>query len=206
MRRSGFTLIELLIVVAIIAILAAIAVPNFLEAQTRAKVSRAKADIRSLATALEAYRIDGNAYPNDFQSPGYYWYITGAVSTPIAYITSSFLQDPFRGNTTPFHLPPEIYGRLRYVNFIAGRDAWPSQGGGGVSAVRTTFLMNAAQWTDAINLHGQWKLSSSGPDREAEDPGAAGDPFLLNLLIYDPTNGTLSKGDIVRTQRFTEEH
>jgi prepilin-type N-terminal cleavage/methylation domain-containing protein len=46
----AFTLIELLIVVAIIAILAAIAVPNFLEAQVRSKVSRAKADMRSIAT------------------------------------------------------------------------------------------------------------------------------------------------------------
>jgi prepilin-type N-terminal cleavage/methylation domain-containing protein len=48
----AFTLIELLIVVAIIAILAAIAVPNFLEAQTRSKVCRGMADMRSMATAL----------------------------------------------------------------------------------------------------------------------------------------------------------
>ena len=61
--RKGFTLIELLIVVAIIAILAAIAVPNFLEAQTRAKVSRVKSDIRSLATAVETYFIDAGKYP-----------------------------------------------------------------------------------------------------------------------------------------------
>src|SRR6478609_11262839 len=58
----GFTLIELLIVVAIIAILAAIAVPNFLEAQTRAKISRAKADMRTTVTALESYVVDWNNY------------------------------------------------------------------------------------------------------------------------------------------------
>ena len=63
MKRSAFTLIELLIVVAIIAILAAIAVPNFLEAQVRSKVSRVKTDMRSLATAIEAYRLDHNVYP-----------------------------------------------------------------------------------------------------------------------------------------------
>ena len=61
--KKGFTLIELLIVVAIIAILAAIAVPNFLEAQTRAKVSRVLSDMRTVNTALETYKIDNNKYP-----------------------------------------------------------------------------------------------------------------------------------------------
>ena len=62
-RAEGFTLIELLIVVAIIAILAAIAVPNFLDAQMRSKVSRVKADIRSMVTAVESYAVDHNGYP-----------------------------------------------------------------------------------------------------------------------------------------------
>ena len=110
-RRRGFTLIELLIVVAIIAILAAIAVPNFIEAQSRAKVSRAKADMRSLATAIEAYAVDNNQYPvlrqdgswghghkwceylyygdTNAKYPGQPW-----LSTPIAYI-SDYPQQAF---------------------------------------------------------------------------------------------------------------
>ncbi len=77
--RRAFTLIELLIVVAIIAILAAVAVPNFLEAQVRAKIARVKTDMRTLGTALESYRVDNTGYPeyavivtppgNDIQDP-----------------------------------------------------------------------------------------------------------------------------------------
>lgn len=60
---KGFTLIELLIVVAIIAILAAIAIPNFLAAQTRSKVSRTQSEMQSLATGLESYYVDYTSYP-----------------------------------------------------------------------------------------------------------------------------------------------
>ena len=61
-KKQAFTLIELIIVVAIIAILAAIAIPNFLEAQTRAKVARVQSDMRTIGMALETYRVDTNLY------------------------------------------------------------------------------------------------------------------------------------------------
>ncbi len=118
-QKQGFTLIELLIVVAIIAILAAIAVPNFLEAQTRAKTARVKADQRSIATAIETYSIDythqpigyfeyqlwlwqGNPSPQP--SPPQWFnnlgteigrhHIWSRMTSPVAYITSVPI-DPF---------------------------------------------------------------------------------------------------------------
>jgi prepilin-type N-terminal cleavage/methylation domain-containing protein len=61
--RGGFTLIELLFVVAVIAVLAAISVPNFLEAQTRSKIARTEQHFEILADALEAYQLDQGALP-----------------------------------------------------------------------------------------------------------------------------------------------
>ena len=97
-KTHAFTLIELLIVVAIIAILAAIAVPNFLEAQMRSKVSRCAADMRSIRTAIESYYVDYNIHPEtdtgegNPKNPGIGLY---RCTTPIAYM-STVPKSPFR--------------------------------------------------------------------------------------------------------------
>lgn len=185
----AFTLIELLIVVAIIAILAAIAVPNFLEAQTRAKVSRAKADMRSLATAVESYRVDHNRYPVGWFQPPVVtiedrW---KQVTTPVAYITS-IPDDPFGDMVIDsFPGPPWEY---RTFDFL----------------VDTLEIIG--QHNFFLDLHSfghstatQWYAASQGPDLEpgATQSGPAPNTGSNLGLIYDPTNGTVSIGDIIRT-------
>ena len=105
-KQRSFTLIELLIVVAIIGILAAIAVPNFMNARMRATVARMETDMKALGDALMMYRIDNKCYfPNYGSNP---YKELRPLTTPVSYI-AAIPPDPFRrkgqmkynDNTTP---------------------------------------------------------------------------------------------------------
>jgi general secretion pathway protein G len=61
--RRGFTLIEVLVVVAVIGIIVAVAIPNLLNALQRAKQKKSMADMRTLALTIESYSVDLNRYP-----------------------------------------------------------------------------------------------------------------------------------------------
>jgi len=217
--RRAFTLIELLIVVAIIAILAAIAVPNLLEAQTRSKASRTRADMRTTATALEAYYVDNNSYPLCHMfgiassnagwdptqpSPLYNNFgILERLSTPVAYVASALVTDPFKINfrqsagtsaalmtSTPVPVPPnDRAGQLNSYIYQSWNSTGRAEPGSGRRAR-------------------QWLLHSAGPDGSYHNLGGV----LANelemdgpiLLMYDPSNGTISGGSIYRVGAGSE--
>lgn len=200
MKSRGFTLIELLIVVAIIAILAAIAVPNFLEAQTRAKVSASHADMRTIATALEAYRVDWNRYTPDgaillsggmiypTQNPSdavnAHKFAGPPLTTPIAYLTLQ-PEDPF--------IKP-VNTREESMYFYANLDQAARWLNTNMGTVPPMIRLR-------IDEFGSWVLHAAGPDGDRRDIGTAVGPNIV-LGYYDPTNGTVSNGDILRTQRM----
>jgi len=207
--RRAFTLIELLIVVAIIAILAAIAVPNFLEAQTRAKVSRVKADMRTVGVALETYAVDYNNYPGERAN---LWLLADLVylSTPIAYLSSTSFTDPFlpmdwnqyHGGGAP---SPGYKPTLQYINYspkgIWGPSVLPANYSElGIRGVRAAMVRSLGpdrkqSFIEHYPFYYQLPNKASifggeAPDFYAQAPG------VHTHFVYDPSNGTVSQGDV----------
>ena len=205
---QGFTLIELLIVVAIIAILAAIAIPNFLEAQVRGKYARAVSDMRTLATAVESYAADNNKYPPNNRIN--YWSTPFQITTPIKYLTSGRLNDPFANwrrrqiSGEPPGSKPED-AELYTYNMICDMQTYNTLHGTAweppVEAVDAPGFNPGA-----LQIYGAWKQISIGPDRMYLDESKTPAQNLAEKLFdiqYDPTNGTNSFGNIFRTQKST---
>jgi hypothetical protein len=162
-----------------------IVMPNFREAQVRAKVARAMSDMRTLATGLEVYVVDNNAYPPacdktgrivPFNSSGVSaGYVPGLLTTPIEYLSSIPL-DPFNTIEGPGGTPDHF--RYRYAT-NGLRRILSSAGPDGVA--QTTI----EDFCDPEKANGEWEVFVS---KYAVGPG----------VVFDPTNGTKSNGDIIR--------
>lgn len=185
MKKKAFTLIELLIVVAIIGILAAIAVPNFLNAQIRANIARVQSDQKSYGQAMEMYRIDCNDYPyidlirwgsNPLECR---W---KALTTPVSYI-NGFPQDPFGDKDTPQGLSwvVQTNGSWKYRTY----DIWIAKPGLG-----SWDWLSIAIAAVPLPSDTKYYYSSQGPDLVPEaDFSSAG-------LLFNASNGLHSRGDI----------
>jgi prepilin-type N-terminal cleavage/methylation domain-containing protein len=189
-RKAGFTLIELLIVVAIIAILAAIAVPNFLEAQARSKVSRAKADLRSLATALESYYVDENAYP--------LWYFTATYPSQ----AKASSQYPFLGYT-----PSGLTTPIAYMTALPKEPFEPSQrqiAERQPNPLRLFYYDSQTNWDFYYNAPGfwqywagdrfKWVLASIGPDNYSGITNAYGPTNNIVEVFQSLIGGSFPAG------------
>jgi prepilin-type N-terminal cleavage/methylation domain-containing protein len=218
---AAFTLIELLIVVAIIAILAAIAVPNFLEAQLRSKIARAKADMRTVALGVSSYVVDNNIPPHTaarYTPDTKQWNRDGIclftnLTTPIAYLTSVMTVDPFASLAPGMY---DEYGKITNTN-----------DGGDADRFKTLHLINIVGmqrgWEKKSDQAGamaksaghpqKFLLLSLGPDKvKGPDPRSNGTWSFgdyasasmyrqyqgFTAWNYDPSNGTVSGGDVLK--------
>ncbi|MFH1739523.1 MAG: prepilin-type N-terminal cleavage/methylation domain-containing protein [bacterium] len=192
-RTDGFTLIELLIVVAIIGILAAIAVPNFLNAQTRARVAKAEAELKTLGNAINIYLMDNNnrIIPDYNDGAGVK---EGGVGNGVPI---SFIAAPNSNPSTSYHSLhawSKLTTPISYTNSIPDDPFWRGlvYGYDGQKDLLPGFSVE--------KIH-NWIIWSIGPDRIdgqwGRGPGA---------VYYMPSNGLNSSGDITLTPNYSRQY
>ena len=196
-KDVGFTVIELLIVIVIISIIAAIAVPNLMSANIRAKVSGVKADMGSIAIALEDYKIDdpNRNYPVEPPSP--YGHDEIAVS-------GQAFDDPSDALGLGKLVYPLDASEPTYLKRIAGdpfNDSGEEEWNGTSGAHNNHycyFTADANQESSSTEAK-YWALVSYGPDKDLDivNYSQAKAAVDSGTNLYDPDNSITSSGDVV---------
>lgn len=206
MRRKGFTLIELLIVIAIILILISIALPNFLEAQVRAKVAKARGEMKSLVTATEAYKNDwGMREPKtDFEPVnrppfGYseWWgFASHLLTTPVKFIASQPI-DAFGDTYTLGFWTSNLHGHsseapYTVIRLTYGCHAWTI----GAQISNNATVVKAAGGSTPIPRDFVEGCRKSGYIYYSSSADRIDSTVWIAPAFYSPTNGTNSFGDM----------
>ena len=125
-RRAGFTLVEIMIVVAIIALLAAIAVPGFLRARKRSQASRILNDLRMIDSAVDQYAIETNRKTGD--TVGTADWTNYLKKGSLLYNSGKSLLGNSYGNQTVDTIPQVIPADYTVLSDVASTGFWSPYG------------------------------------------------------------------------------
>ena len=126
LNRKGFTLVEIMIVVAIIALLAAIAVPGFMRARKRSQASRILNDLRLIDSALDQYAIENNKKTNDPVGVAD-WTKYVKKGSPLYNTGSSVFGTPYNAQTVDT-IPQVPSADYAVLSDVAGTGFWSPYG------------------------------------------------------------------------------